>query len=1108
MFSPTAPAIVPRLLRHVLLFLVIAATSRSEPVKLALWAERGLENISFVLGAKLSRSTDGQIALLERDQIGKIIEEAKLGASGLGVEQAGSACRLLGADALLWLEHLKIGERKLLLTRLVTARTGIVVGWRLDEKPPDDPDAWSNIVQAGLTKWLEKLSVPPERTITVSLLNLREAGRSSATPTGPVLNRLLAGELSSRSDVFVLERWRMEDLALENELLGETARSFWNGAWLLDGSFTQVDGVIDLELRLRAADGRESRWQERGAPDAALVSRIAARMMERMGQVATAARWNPEAEAREFLSEARWAERWELGRPAIEAIEAAMALGLDSPEAHRIRYRAYGRLATEAPPHQILELGFFTVGYLETNLVRLSPGADRLANARHACALFRDVRHGPVGAALTARPSLVTSPSYARTNPRTVSWHERDAEELLLRAMRLLATAYYAPLTEEERVLARELRADARALFENEWASLAPELTLRDPERLPLAPRGGRGTLFDSLPVIGLVGGVFWAERPSDHVEIVRSLLAADLRGHPLLYDELLVMLPVVQWPGWDVDWTTHDPAKSRAVWEKFAQENAVSPNLGLRLAGVLWPLGRKWPLAYGAQALKYQTEAWRFLIGHVEAFGGGRLPAQYAIDIAQAAPGFALSEQLREDLIAELIRNHSGPVSDAENLNAFVAALPLRADELERLRIARAQSPDTAPPSVATSKKASERSPAVRQAALPMRVAWSYPAPPLASYRNEAPYKKVLWASMDSDRLWLVVSAPGEHLTDDVGVALLRLDLPELTMRKTLSWQVRWREMANLYDTFPAYALVDGALYGWTANHVVKRPLDGRPAEPLALPIDQQPRLWSVSGKLYAGLSHGGVLRVKPKTGAWDLLADSRRRPGDGLLSDCPPYEIDNIWCDDDGVVRVAQSIGDDLFGYDEVGKKWTTRPAWSLPFPPARFDRRQALQSFRHMEQAHFGYRAPELEQLVSDVRREGLCDRNFSPGEYFGGETTPLVDGSLRTTWSFLAGVVEGETLWALFNHYWDKNRAPHLVWLPPASHEPLVIRLDLPADDMARITPPDTDNHEGGFFGEGPRILASPHGLFIYAPQSPVVWHIPQAALAELGAVRPL
>ena len=1108
MFPTAAPATALRMLRYLLLLLVTAATGLGEPVKLALWSERGLENIAFALGAKLSRSNGDEIALLERDQVGKIITEAKLGASGLGVEQAGAACRLLGADALLWLEPLQIRDRTLLLTRLVAARSGVVVGWRLDEKPPDDPEAWSGIVQAGLTKWLAKLAVPSEQAITVSLLNLREAGRSSASPIGPVLNRLLAGELSSRPEVFVLERWRMEDLALEKELIGETARSFWNGAWILDGSFTEAGDVLDLQLRLRAADGHESRWQERGAPDAALVSRIATGMLERMGEAATAARWNPEAEAREFLAEARWAERWELGRPTIEAIEAAIALGLDSPEAHRIRYRAYGRLATEAPRHQILELGFFTVGYLETNLVRPSPGADRLANARHAFALFRDVRHGPVGVALTTRPPLVTSPSYAGTNPRTVSWHERDAEELLLRAMRLLATAYYAPLTEEERGLARELRADARALFESEWASLAPELTLRDPDRLPLAPRGGRGALFDNLAVIGLVGGVFWAERPSDHVEIVRSLLAADLRGHPLLYDELLLMLPVVQWPGWDVDWTTRDPAKARLVWEKFAQENAVSPNLGLRLAGVLWPLGRKWPLAYGDQALKYQTEAWRFLIGQVEAFGDGRLPAQYAIDIAQAAPGFALSEQLRGDLIGALIRNHSGPVSDAENLKAFVAALPLRADELELPRIARAQSPDTALPSVATSKKASERAPAVRHAALPMRAAWSYPAPPLASYRAEPPYEKVLWATLEGDRLWLVVSAPGEHLTDDVGVALLRLDPPDLTVRKTLSWQVPWREMTNLYDTFPAYALADGALYGWTDNHVVKRPLDGRPAEPLALPIDQQPRLWSVSGKLYAGLSHGGVLRVEPKTGAWDLLADSRRRPGDGLLSDCRPYEIDNIWCGDDGVVRVAQSIGDDLFGYDEAGKKWTTRPAWSLPFPPARFDRRQALQSFRHMEQAHFGYRASDLEQLVSDVRREGLCDRNFSPGEYFGGETTPLVDGSLRPTWSFLAGAVEGETLWALFNHYWDKNRAPHLVWLPPASHEPLAIQLDLPANDMARITPPDTDNHEGGFFGEGPRILAGSGGLFIYAPQSPVVWHIPQAALTKLGVVRPL
>ena len=91
---------------------------------------------------------------------------------------------------------------------------------------------------------------------------------------------------------------------------------------------------------------------------------------------------------------------------------------------------------------------------------------------------------------------------------------------------------------------------------------------------------------------------------------------------------------------------------------------------------------------------------------------------------------------------------------------------------------------------------------------------------------------------------------------------------------------------------------------------------VDGGQRESIPVPITLRPRLWAVNEQIYLGLSGGGVLRVNPETKAWDLLADSKRRPAQGILDDCSPYQVQLVG---QGPHRGLCAMIDSVYRFDE---------------------------------------------------------------------------------------------------------------------------------------------------------------------------------------------
>lgn len=1060
--------------------LTLLAPALRGTTKLAVWSEPGQADLAAVLAARITLASPDAI-LLERAEVAAAFDEARIAALGLGADQTQAVDRLLGADALLWVQSVEIDGRPRTLTRLAGARDGILRGWRLDASPPPDLDTWAGLVATDARRWLTKLPVPPGRAIPITLLNLREIGRSTPTPTGPALCRLLAAELVSRPEVLLLERWKMQDLALETELLGPEARAFWNGAWVIDGAFTRTDDTLDLELRLRAADGREFHARRQGAgDDIDLVAALVADLLRQADLAAPRTTWDTAAEARAFFEEAVWADRWKQERQAVEMIEAAIALGHASPEALRLRYLAYGRLAV-GPPTDALADEMFVRGVSRSSRSFVSPDQDRLSSALQALAHFADVRAGRPDACAALDATVRAYPGSLRL--RRLPWHERDTRELLTQVARLLYTADVAtpqPTVEEDK-LVRELRAAARELFRREWSAIKPAPGVRDPERLHAEDRiGGMfPTPLESLPQLGLALGPLWAESPDAHATIARAILMADFVGDPWLYDDLLLALPPkhqLDWRGKEGD--AHDPPRVRAAWASLESELMREPDLGLRIAAATSRLSIPPAFAEWSEAEKQvfetgQAEAWQVFIDEFDAVIDGRLPVRFYIDARSRCTGY-IPTAARTKLVSRLETLAENKPSVV--LDRLVAALPLTADA--RRRLAAHATPVPPPTEPAPVSPPTDFTP--RRSILHPEIVWRTP-PVAPNAKRSDPHDQVLWAAADQHHLWLVIDRAGSTWPTETRT-LVQIDLPEASSRELFTWSFRADKVQSTMSGFPRHALLDGHLYGWETDRLVRRSLATGQPEPLTLPLDKAPQLWALDGKLHVGLAHGGILRVDPRTLAWELLADSRRRPALGTLDDCPPYTLENLWTDPDGTLHAMKRSFGEVYTRTTSGA-WSVHSEWRFAFSPA--NRAKALGAYPRLEYAVSRHRDIILAWLLGDIRREGRRPEGYDAGVFWGAETR-------RDAWLFRCGMIEDEAIWGLFKPTKSADERPtHLAWMPPAPHTPAVIRLEPPADSLdAR-------------FGDSPRFLPAENDLFIYARGGSVVWRLPRASLACAG-----
>jgi TolB-like protein len=316
------------------------------PIRLAIVSEATALPAADFLTAELSK--DGRLALLERDQIDKVINEQALALSAGANKDYLKVGELLGADGLLILTLVEKEDRQMVSCRLVAVKPGVELGLADYDFPLSDPGEWSKLLADRFAPLLSKLTVLRQDAVPLSILNLRSA---AASVEGEVLERqltlLLHDRLMTERNLFVLERRSMETLAGEKGEKPVSENPFWNGSYLIEGTvdpqgFNSNQVTVDIQITppdkknviaLEVSGARSNLTQ--------VINEAASRITGAVGKGSANTTWSADDEAERYFKEAQWMLRWGMFQEAKAASEAAWALGKQTRPAAELRIKAY-----------------------------------------------------------------------------------------------------------------------------------------------------------------------------------------------------------------------------------------------------------------------------------------------------------------------------------------------------------------------------------------------------------------------------------------------------------------------------------------------------------------------------------------------------------------------------------------------------------------------------------------------------------------------------------------------------------------------------------------------------------------------------------------------
>ena len=289
---------------------VVMASAQAAPPRLAIFSSDA--DLEALLTAKL----DGVVS---RSGLPQIAAEKRLTSVPLVLE---------GADLALVVESGPVGS-----VRLIEAKTG---GTILDLSAPPMPASEE-------AEWIARRVGPylgnsgNTEAPRISLIGLRFETDSPINRTNERLaNLALANELQ-KSGAVVLERWRLGDLVFEKSLRHDES-PFWKAADLLDGSLSQDKDGFSARLRIRSAPGVERTFRVVSSTIQGLAQEISRSAIKR--KPSDLPDEKPNSEALAFLEESRWMLAHGLAREALQAVEAALALGAPGCEPEMLRVKA------------------------------------------------------------------------------------------------------------------------------------------------------------------------------------------------------------------------------------------------------------------------------------------------------------------------------------------------------------------------------------------------------------------------------------------------------------------------------------------------------------------------------------------------------------------------------------------------------------------------------------------------------------------------------------------------------------------------------------------------------------------------------------------------
>ena len=310
------------------------ATTRKAGAKLrvAIIAEDALRSAADLLAASLASSP---FELIERAELNRILDEHKLttqfGADGARVAELGA---LLGADALVLLRKVQLGETSSAEMRFVRVSPGIVLDSAYRPWPLADASAWATDAAARLANLNPKFR--DEHAIAIATAPFRPLTDSpSATSLARESLLLLNDRLTHQAGVVLLERGAVDAVSREQSI--GKAGGFWAGSYLLDGTVepaTSTAGQTAITLRLAPiGPGETKTFTARGARAELprLVSDLTTQAAAAL-KLRAAPPSDLNAEAQRLFDESRNLAAVGLLPAAHRAAETAAAFGLDTDE--------------------------------------------------------------------------------------------------------------------------------------------------------------------------------------------------------------------------------------------------------------------------------------------------------------------------------------------------------------------------------------------------------------------------------------------------------------------------------------------------------------------------------------------------------------------------------------------------------------------------------------------------------------------------------------------------------------------------------------------------------------------------------------------------------
>jgi hypothetical protein len=429
-------------------------------------------------------------------------------------------------------------------------------------------------IDGKLNQWVERIAPKIADTcarigsdwskvVPITVLNLRSPTSTAASEMlDRELTSLLLLRLARESNVLVLERRKLLDVALEKDLAAKTEQ-FLSGAYLLDGIVNKERFEADrvtVSARLVAPDKTVTAIEVAGARTntTAIVEALIRGALASL-QLGKSAAWDPAKEAQEHADEAAWALRWKMYPEAEAAGDAAWALGNRTRDVAMTRALAYVR--DHAPNLRIRT--YYAFGDFHTRRV---PNRERIDDQRQSLAILDDLLGRDPGAIEDDRIYAAVCEALEYSGRLLWDFYEQVESR--------------APVQEE----LAEIRKFSRNIEVVTRKTPRVRRALWSPRELPGDLVQRRGDLWRSNNIARVdirYAGLF-NEAPEGALEIYRDLVSAE--GYPFVRQLVLNRNegPRDRIGGWK--WS--DRKRQAEVWDGFINELLASTNLAMHIEG------------------------------------------------------------------------------------------------------------------------------------------------------------------------------------------------------------------------------------------------------------------------------------------------------------------------------------------------------------------------------------------------------------------------------------------------------------------------------------------------------------------------------------------